>query len=102
MARTSTKRSRPARAAQHPAGADRSGTASTSAPRVKVRMYRQGLGDCFLISIQRDTKPFYILIDCGVILGTQNAGDILATVVQDVIDTTGGVINVLVVTHEHY
>ena len=66
-------------------------------------MYRQGLGDCFLITIPRDTgTPFYMLIDCGVILGTPGAGDMMSKVVQNVIDTTGGRINLLVVTHEHW
>ena len=41
---------------------------------VKVRMYRQGLGDCFLVSLPRhNCQTFYLLIDCGVILGTSNA-----------------------------
>ena len=40
-------------------------------PAVKVRMYRQGLGDCFLVTLPRTNgQPYYLLIDCGVILGT--------------------------------
>ena len=44
--------------------------------RAKVRMYRHGLGDCFLVSLKRGTKgaaDYRILIDCGVILGTLDA-----------------------------
>ena len=50
--------------------------------RIKVRMYRQGLGDCFLLTIPRNNgKPFYAVIDCGVILGTKDAGKIMKEVV---------------------
>jgi hypothetical protein len=76
--------------------------------RISVRMYRQGLGDCFLITVSRDGgSAFRILIDCGVILGTTGAGSKLRAVVQDIITTTddrkqGGFVDVLVVTHEHY
>ena len=53
---------------------------------VKVRMYRQGLGDCFLITLPRDNGgPFYVLIDCGVILGTQDAATKMKAVVQDIV-----------------
>src|SRR5262249_33492650 len=59
--------------------------------QIKVRMYRQGLGDCFLICLPRDGgKTFYMMIDCGVILGTPNPGDIMQKVVGDIIQTTGG------------
>jgi beta-lactamase superfamily II metal-dependent hydrolase len=71
--------------------------------QIKVRMYKQGLGDCFLIGLPRDGgKTFYMMIDCGVILGTPNPGDIMQKVVGDIIKTTGGHIDVLVVTHEHW
>jgi len=77
--------------------------------KIKVRMYRQGLGDCFLISFPREGgKTFYMMIDCGVILGTPNAGDIMQKVVADIANTTktadhpDGHIDLLVVTHEHW
>ena len=71
--------------------------------RVKVRMYRQGLGDCFLITIPGKTgKPFYVVIDCGVILGTKNAGEVMKQVVDHIIQTTGGRIHLLAATHEHW
>jgi hypothetical protein len=41
---------------------------------VTVRMYRQGLGDCFLLTFRGgDGKPRYLWIDCGVLLGTPDA-----------------------------
>ena len=48
---------------------------SSRGPRATIRMYRQGLGDCFLITLPRkkSAKPYRILIDCGVILGTEDA-----------------------------
>jgi hypothetical protein len=71
--------------------------------RIKVRMYRQGLGDCFLVTIPRkNDKPFYAVIDCGVILGTQNAGTIMTEVVEHIIQTTGGHVDLVAATHEHW
>ena len=71
--------------------------------RIKVRMYRQGLGDCFLITIPRKTgAPFYAVIDCGVILGTSNASEIMKGVVEHIIKTTGGRVDLLAATHEHW
>jgi len=68
-----------------------------------VRMYRQGLGDCFLLAFGADRKPQkYVLIDCGVLLGTSNAEDTMRTVVRDIHQATGGHLDVLVVTHEHW
>lgn len=66
-------------------------------------MYRQGLGDCFLITIPRDNgKPFYMVIDCGVILGTENARETMKKVVEHIIQTTGGHVDVVAATHEHW
>ena len=71
--------------------------------RIKVRMYRQGLGDCFLVTIpRRNGTPFYVVIDCGVILGTKDAGTIMKEVVEHIIKTTGGHVHVVVATHEHW
>jgi hypothetical protein len=83
-------------------------SASLSQPagayRAKVRMYRQGLGDCFLISLKRSkNQPDYkILIDCGVILGTSDAATIMTKVVDDIVATTGGTVDLLLATHEHW
>jgi glyoxylase-like metal-dependent hydrolase (beta-lactamase superfamily II) len=71
--------------------------------KIKVRMYRQGLGDCFLITIPRKTgKPFYAVIDCGVILGTRDAGKMMTDVVDHIIQTTGGHVDLVAATHEHW
>jgi hypothetical protein len=78
-------------------------TAQPSARRVSVRMYRQGLGDCFLVTLPRQKGgPWRMLIDCGVILGTADTGKRLAEVVANLTTDTEGRVDVLVVTHEHY
>src|SRR3984957_21044497 len=60
--------------------------ASPGGIRAKIRMYRHGLGDCFLITLPRKASPdpYRILIDCGVILGTASPGDMMTKVVEDI------------------
>ena len=78
---------------------------------VTVRMYRQGLGDCFLLAFPTDdpAHSFYMLIDCGVITGHKSTapdgtprGPSLSQVAADIRDSTGGRIDALVLTHEHW
>ncbi len=71
---------------------------------VAVRMYRQGLGDCFLLALPAEKKgeSYFILIDCGVIFGTPAAGEKMNQVANDILDATGGNIHLLVITHEHW
>jgi hypothetical protein len=76
-----------------------------SAYRAKVRMYRHGLGDCFLVSLphtDRNDRPFYLMIDCGVVLGTSDPVPLMERVMKDIYDTTCGEIDILVATHEHW
>lgn len=70
--------------------------------RVRVRMYRQGLGDCFLLTFPRDGAPAHVLIDCGVLKGTADGDARIRAVASDIVKTTGGRLDVLVVTHEHW
>ena len=71
-----------------------------SLPKVRVRMYRQGLGDCFLITFDPDGDPKHVLIDCGT-LGATTTGVKMAKVVENIRTTTGDHLHVLVATHEH-
>ena len=74
-----------------------------SLPRVRVRMYRQGLGDCFLITFDVGGNEKHMLIDCGT-LGATTTGVKLAKVVENIKTTTGGPnghLDLLVATHEH-
>ncbi len=43
----------------------RSAARGGSGREVRVRMYKQGLGDCFLLTFPRTPEPFHMLIDCG-------------------------------------
>jgi hypothetical protein len=71
--------------------------------RLRVRMYRQGLGDCFLITFPSNSgEPFYMMIDCGVVLGTPKPQPIMKNVVDDIAAVTKGKIDLLVATHEHW
>jgi beta-lactamase superfamily II metal-dependent hydrolase len=83
--------------------AKRNNTAKTE-PSVKVdhinvRMYRMGTGDFFLLQFKKKEKTtFNLLIDCGCIQGKKE--DFINYVRQLAKDTLG-VIDLLVVTHEH-
>lgn len=71
--------------------------------RVRIRMYRQGLGDCFLLSFRKpDKKLAHVMIDCGVVLGTSEPGTVMKKVAEDIKTETGGKVDVLVITHEHW
>lgn len=79
--------------------------------RAKVRMYRQGIGDCFLVQLPRGGgAPFTMVIDCGVVLGTPDARERMTAIADDLQRTTGGDpdrgeaghIDLLVITHEHW
>jgi len=77
-----------------------------AAPRgaATVRMYCQGLGDCFLLSFPRKESqtPYRILIDCGVLQGTPDDEAKLRSVATHLRNDTGGVIDLLIITHEHW
>jgi beta-lactamase superfamily II metal-dependent hydrolase len=66
---------------------------------VRIRMYRQGLGDCFLLTFDSGK---HILIDCGLLAGTPGGPSKIKEVAQHVKDTTDGKIDAMVVTHEHW
>jgi hypothetical protein len=70
---------------------------------VTIRMYRQGLGDCFLLAFGRENQdPFFMLIDCGVIIGTPDPNVKMTAVVDDICKTTKNHLDLLVITHEHW
>ena len=97
MARRSRASATPTRARAR-SGSDR----PDQGPTVAVRMYRQGLGDCFLLTFPRDGRPLYMLIDCGVLLGTEDQTGWMERVAEDIRRTTDGHIDILVATHEHW
>jgi beta-lactamase superfamily II metal-dependent hydrolase len=72
---------------------------------IRVRMYRVGFGDCFLISLPVPNSSGgaatdrYVLVDCGV----HAKGDIgsIDKVVQDIASTTNRKLAILIATHAH-
>jgi hypothetical protein len=70
--------------------------------RVRIRMFRQGLGDCFLLTFETGDAPTQVLIDCGVLKGTPDSAERLEAVAEAIRDATGGRVDVLVATHEHW
>ncbi|HRJ49272.1 MAG TPA: MBL fold metallo-hydrolase, partial [Phycisphaerales bacterium] len=72
-----------------------------SDPAVHVRMYRVGLGDCFLVTLD-GASPFHMLIDCGMWEGSAAAKARMKQCVADIAKVTGGRLDILVVTHEHW
>lgn len=99
-----------------------------SAKSVAVRMYRGILGDCFLIATEVEGVRKHILIDCGVLQSVPSGAELarklpdavrqqpalarlgevvsgnerIKAVVADIQKATGGVIDLVVVTHEHF
>ncbi|MFG1384511.1 MBL fold metallo-hydrolase [Xanthobacter versatilis] len=95
---------------------------------MSVRMYRGVLGDCFLLTLRLGGPETFILIDCGVLqnipsgeelkrklppevvrrvtperIGKIEAGpDRIQKIVASLLETTGGRIDLVVLTHEHY
>lgn len=65
---------------------------------LRVRMYRVGFGDFFLITVPTKTGPQHILIDCGV-----HAGDIgsMKACVQDLVKETDRKLALVIATHYH-
>ncbi|MBC8078438.1 MAG: hypothetical protein H7Y32_20340, partial [Chloroflexales bacterium] len=77
--------------------------------KVRVRMYRHGLGDCILLTFNADDQPFHMLIDCGLYKTTANSEETMQKVVAQIRDATKpndqaakGHLDVVVVTHEHW
>lgn len=72
---------------------------------IKMRLYGQGLGDCFLLAFPRQDRPHapcYLVIDCGVAKSTPDKGLRIRRIVEDLHDATGGRIDALAITHQHY
>src|SRR5262245_22775478 len=66
---------------------------------VRIRMYRQGLGDCFLLTFGPGD---HMLIDCGLLAGTPDGVNKINIVAKHVAEETKGRLRALVVTHEHW
>ena len=78
-------------------------TPGASEVGIRVRMYRVGFGDFFLVTFLNDGQPVHVVIDCGVFKGTSQTGDIgsIQAAVADMLQTTGGQVALIVMTHRH-
>jgi hypothetical protein len=65
-------------------------------------MYRQGLGDCFLLTFPTQAGDRHVLIDCGVLKGTDEATAAMQKVASNIMEATNGTLAALAVTHEHW
>ena len=101
--KTATKKVAAKKVAAKKVTAKKTTTAAAGMPndvKVRVRMYRQGLGDCFLLTFFTGAQPAHILIDCGSI-GEQTTGVKLDQVGADIVAATKGRLAMLIATHEH-
>ncbi len=78
----------------------------TQLESVNIRMYRQGFGDCFLLTFKYSNSTLKrIMIDFGVLMGS-NGESKMEAVAQNILDETQvdgkSKIDILVVTHEHW
>ena len=74
-----------------------------SATAVIVRMYRNLLGDCFLIIVRgEDGKYSKTLVDCGILQGTPGGDERMTKVAGNIYESFGKKLDLVVVTHEHW
>lgn len=72
---------------------------------VRMRLYGQGLGDCFLLAFPRrgePENPCYLVIDCGVAMSTPDKVLRTKRIVEDLKLATGGHLDALALTHQHF
>lgn len=106
MARTPADPGRPK--ARRGAGTARRRTAPADGgvaadPTVRLRLYCHGLGDCLLVELPTTGgQPYRLLIDCGLHSAEPGARDRLAAVIDDLVSVTGGRIDAVAGTHEHW
>lgn len=81
------------RAAPKPAARAGNGDGS-----IRIRMYRVGFGDFFLLSVPTNSGPKHVLIDCGVHAG--NIGS-MEDCVADLAELTKRKLALVIVTHFH-
>jgi hypothetical protein len=100
---TNSARKRSARKTTKPAKRKRTVAPENTKGRLKIRMYRVGFGDFFLVTVPTPSGDQYILIDCGVFRGTSGSGNIgsIVEAVEDMYQTTKGHLALVIMTHRH-
>ncbi|MEA2341899.1 MAG: hypothetical protein QOF63_68, partial [Thermoanaerobaculia bacterium] len=70
---------------------------------LRIRMYRVGFGDFFLVTVPSADGPQHIVIDCGVTPGKTKNGDIgtIKDAVAHMAEETGKKLALIIVTHRH-
>src|SRR3954454_11667225 len=91
---TRVRATAPARA-RHPAHG------SANLPAVRVRMYRQGLGACFLSTFDVAGDERHMLIDFGTLVTSAKPPVKMPDVIADIAKATGKRLEILVATHAH-
>ncbi|MBC7921183.1 MAG: hypothetical protein H7Z75_08820, partial [Ferruginibacter sp.] len=81
------------------------GASPAALQKLRIRMYCQGFGDCFLLTFthkeaNQPDRETHALIDFGV-WREELACPTRAQVAEDIRITTKGVVDILVITHEH-
>jgi hypothetical protein len=109
-----TSRSKASRSGSAKLPSSRQGKESASASgqgTVSIRMYRGLLGDFFLLKHAVGENVFRMLIDCGVLqcIGTKQAKPVtslgrnrIIAGIKDLVRDSGGKLDLVVATHEHY
>ena len=69
---------------------------------VSIRMYRQGLGDCFVLTFPRQSKPFHMLVDCGALNSKHYDSSDMVRIVKEIRTFTKDRLDVVAATHEHF
>jgi hypothetical protein len=79
-------------------------TAPKVEARLRIRLYRHGLGDCILLRFRKDDSEdtFNVLIDCGLISVAEKPKEKMLRVAQDIGKACNGHLDVVVMTHEHW
>ncbi|CAO4171677.1 MBL fold metallo-hydrolase [Methylorubrum populi] len=67
---------------------------------VTVRMYRDILGDCFLLRFPSEGGTIHVLVDCGILQGMPGARERANRIMANIRSVTSR-LDVLVATHEH-
>jgi hypothetical protein len=69
---------------------------------VRIRMYRQGLGDCFLVTFANaDGQKHHMMIDCGVLPFSTGGNQRLDLIAENILAECGRHLNAVIATHEH-
>jgi len=69
---------------------------------IRVRMYRPGFGDCFLLTVTEDkAQPRHVLIDCGVHQQDSDGHARMPSIADAIKEATDGHLDLVVLTHDH-